>query len=214
MKEIGLILSSNLRSEVYFKTLSNIKGLKISFVLLYGKKSKVIFSQKKIKNFYFFNQKKIDDKIANFVITQKIRNFIISPSFGEIIKNKKLLKKKNLIHFHPGELPYFKGSTTLFYTLLLRKYLTCTGFILKNTLDSGKILIKQRFEVPIFKKEKDIIKFDHYMRSETLKNLIIKNKKIIFSPKNDNLDFFVIHPILRKLSFNHLTKKLIKKWIF
>ena len=118
MKEIGLILSSNLRSEVYFKTLSNIKGLKISFVLLYGKKSKVIFSQKKIKNFYFFNQKKIDDKIANFVITQKIRNFIISPSFGEIIKNKELLKKKILFIFIQGSyltlrgaLPYF----TLYY---------------------------------------------------------------------------------------------------
>ena len=214
MKDVGLILSSNLRSETYFKVITGMKDIKISFVLLYGKKSKIIVKQKKIKNFYFFDQKRIDNKISKFIISQKIKNFIISPNFGEILKNKKLLEKKNLIHFHPGELPYFKGSTTLFYTLMMRKYLTCTGFILKKTLDSGKILIKQKFKIPAFKNEKDIIKFDNYMRSETLKNLIIKKKNFFFNLNNDNLDFFVIHPILRKLSFDHLTKKLIKKWIF
>ena len=95
---------------------------------------------------------------------------------GEIIKFKNLLNKKRLVHFHPGNLPYFKGSTVLYYTLLKKK-IFCTCFILSKEVDTGKILFK--FKTPKFQNELDIEQYDNYLRSKTM----IKYIKVLLKKK-------------------------------
>ena len=58
--------------------------------------------------------------VVKKIIKSKFNNFIYSGYPGEIVK-KFMLNKKKFIHFHPGKLPEFKGSTTIFYSILLKK---------------------------------------------------------------------------------------------
>ena len=137
MKKIGLILSSSKRSKLYYNKIKNIKNVKITNIIYYGNKI-IKFKKEDFQKTYFFSNRLINPKIARLIKSLKEKNFVISPMPGEIIKDKILLKKKNLIHFHPGNLPNFKGSTVLYYTLLKKKKNILYWIFLKNKNRRGK----------------------------------------------------------------------------
>ena len=120
MKKVSLILSSSKRSETYYKEIKKNSNIIISKLIFYGNKHKY-FRREDLKKIYFFPEKFISSRISRFILKLKEKEFIVSPMAGEIIKFKNLLSKKRLVHFHPGNLPYFKGSTVLYYTLLEKK---------------------------------------------------------------------------------------------
>jgi len=210
MKKIGLILSSSKRSRLYYNKIKNIKNVKITNIIYYGNKI-IKFKKEDFQKTYFFSNRLINPKIARLIKSLKEKNFVISPMPGEIIKDKILLKKKNLIHFHPGNLPNFKGSTVLYYTTLFKKKIFCTGFFLKTKIDEGKILIKKSFIFPKIKKLKQLDNFDNYIRSETLIDFFKKPKKNIKKIKSKNIGYFIIHPILRSIVINKKTSLMIRK---
>lgn len=209
MKKVALILSSSLRSEIYYKKIKK-NDIFISKIIYYGKKKSFI-KKHDLKKVTFFSCDHLDNKICKFIIKQKEKEFIISPKPGELIKNKALLKKKKLIHFHPGNLPYFKGSTVLYYTLLNKKKIYCTCFILSEKIDSGKIIFKKIFRKPKFKNELDVEKFDNNLRSETLIHYLNGSSKKIKDIKYNTINYFIIHPVLRKIAINNNHFKFIKK---
>ena len=125
--------------------------------------------------------------------------FIYSGYPGQIIKNEELLKKK-LIHCHSGDLPYFKGSTTIYYTLLSKKKICVSLFMMNRNIDEGKIIFKKFFNPP--KNYRNIEKnFDNEIRSkaliEFLKNKISKKKYI--NRRNIKYIYYKAHPILRMI---------------
>ena len=84
-------------------------------------KKKKIFKliNKKNLNYKTFKSKDIDNqKIIKFIIKLKDKVIIYSGYGGKIIKNKLILKKKIFLHSHSGKLPMYKGSTTIYYSLL------------------------------------------------------------------------------------------------
>ena len=116
---------------------------------------------------------------------------------------------KKIIHFHPGDLPQFRGSTTIYYTLILKKNITVTGFIMNRNIDEGRILFKKKFYVP-----KNILSindnFDHKIRASTLVSFLTsKNRKSFkkIKTKKNNI-YYIAHPILRAIVYQ---KKGIKK---
>ena len=48
---------------------------------------------------------------------------------GAILKKEIFETKKTFIHAHPGKLPEFKGSTTIYYSLLIEKNISVGGLI-------------------------------------------------------------------------------------
>ena len=91
------------------------------------------------KNIKIFKSKKLSKKVCNFLLNLK-ENYIIYSSYpGDIIKNKQLLKK-NLLHSHSGKLPEFKGSTTIYYSILMLNRIFCSTIIMNENIDDGKIL--------------------------------------------------------------------------
>ena len=108
MKKVALILSSSLRSEIYYKKIKK-NNIFISKIIYYGKKKSFI-KKHDLKKVTFFSCDHLDNKICKFIIKQKEKEFIISPKPGELIKNKALLKKKI------DTLPSWKSS------ILQRKY--------------------------------------------------------------------------------------------
>lgn len=202
---ITIILSETKRSIEY---INEIKKNKIEI-------SKIILYSKTIGNTYKFIKKK---KLTNILIhlkTNSINSKILEKKFkkvksttnivatypGEIVKNKSLLKYK-LIHCHPGDLPIFKGSTTIYYTIILKKKICVTLFELSEKIDNGKILYKKYFQYP---KNLKLIEnnFDNQIRAKTLVDYLKIRKRYNYKKtKKKYMHYYIAHPIIRQIVIN------------
>ena len=108
--------------------------------------------------------------------------------------------KKKILHFHPGLLPKYKGSTILYYSIIQDNCVHVSLMIISKKIDSGKIIFTKKFKPP--PKKSDIEnKYDHFVRASTLKSFLISTrKKKIKKSKNKGLNFYYIsHPIIRNI---------------
>jgi len=212
-KKFSLIISNTARSFEYLKCLSNSKLIPEYILYLNNNSNNKFFKIFKKKKFFFsnlkpkiFKTKKINKSVSKYILSHKTNNIIYSGYPGIILKNKKLLSQKNLIHSHPGKLPEYKGSTTIYYSLLKDKKIFCSTLILNNKIDSGEVLFIKKYSIPknIKKIDKD---FDNKIRS---KNILLYLKKCrsknIVSKNKNTYPYFVIHPLLRSIVFKKYEK--------
>tara|TARA_Y100000768_G_C23816612_1_gene604435 strand:+ start:165 stop:818 length:654 start_codon:yes stop_codon:yes gene_type:complete len=212
--KISIIICNTERSLEYLKTVSLIKKNIETLIYLDDKKSSLTsknikknikkINYKKIKIFY---SKSINKIVSKYILNLQEKNFIFSNYPGEIVRDRKLLKNKNLIHFHTGKLPFYRGSTTNFYSYLKETKIYCDCLILNLNIDDGKILFQKNF-VP---KTNDKIfsnKFNDKIRAITLK-LVLKNFLNLNSKKQLNKKhmYYIAHPVIRALA---LKKHVIK----
>ena len=208
---INLILSDTRRSINYVEEIIKNK-IEINKIFLYSKTNGYLYKFIKKNNLlpYLINFKtnNINSKIiSNKLEFYKCKTNIISTYPGEIVNNPLLLNKK-LIHCHPGDLPKFKGSTTIYYSIILNKKICVSIFVMNKKIDQGIILYKKYFSYPknLIEIEKD---FDSKIRALTLVEYL-KNKgkkKYKFIKSTDNyLPYYIAHPIVRKIviSKSHL----------
>ena len=202
---ITLILSETQRSLIYIDQIIKNK-IKFQKIILYSKKKKEVYKflrKKKLTNFLTFLP---TDNVNSAILEKQIKKYkskfnIISTYPGEIIKNLSLLKYK-LLHCHPGNLPMFKGSTTIYYTIILNKKICVSLFEISKKIDSGKILYKKYFNIPkkLISIEKD---FDSKIRALTLVDYLQNNFKYRnFKSKKNYLPYYIVHPIIRQIVLN------------
>ena len=204
-----ILITNTNRSIYYLKILKQNKLIPNNIIYLDNNKKnyisnklKIILKNKKY-NLKTFKTDNIDDvKVVNYLLNNRIRNIIYSGYPRKIIYNKKLLKNKNLIHSHSGRLPNYRGSTTIYYSILNERKIYCTTFILKPKIDSGKILLIKNYPLP--KKITSIDnKYDNEIRAQNIL-YVIKNLNILKKKKLKNkfyLPYYVIHPVLRSVVF-------------
>ena len=204
---INLILSESNRSYYYLKTILK-KKILIKNIILYSKSPKSTYrliKKKKLDSILTFI--KINDinnnKIIKRIKFKKNETNIVSTYPGEIIKNKEILNL-NLLHCHSGDLPKFKGSTTIYYSLILENKICVSIFIMNKNIDGGKIVYKKYFKKP--KNIQDLEKnFDCKIRARSLiEFLLLKRKrKRNFNKKKLNiLQYYIAHPIIRQMVIN------------
>ena len=206
---ISIIISNNLRSLEYLDIFIKLKKEPNKVIYIDDNKSlpikkkikKILFLEKIFKNKKTFYSKKFSNQVIKYLLKDKEKNFILSLPHGEIIKNSKLLKSKNLIHFHPGKLPLFRGATSIYYSVLRKKEIGCSTIIMSSDLDGGNLLFDKKFSFP--KKTKDIDKkYDIEIRKVCLEYLLKNFKKLEPQPqkKINKLHYYLAHPIIRKLA--------------
>ncbi len=207
---INLILSETSRSLIYLdKIIKN--RIKINKIILYSKKFGEVYKlikKQKLENLLIYcKSNDVNSGIINKSLKLKKKNInIISTYPGEIVNNSSLLKKK-LLHCHPGDLPKFKGSTTIYYSILLKKKICVTIFIMNKSIDRGEILYKKYFDNPKNLKKIES-SFDNKIRALTLIDFLKNKKNINYSAIDDKfLTYYIAHPIIRQLVLNK--KKLI-----
>ena len=194
---INLILSDTKRSLNYVQEIFK-NNISINKIILYSKKkglvSKFIKKKKKEELLISCKTKNINSpQILKKLNLHKSNLNVISTYPSEIVKNSKLLKK-GLLHSHPGDLPKFKGSTTIYYAILLKKKICVTLFLMKKKIDDGEIIYKKYFEYPknLSQIEKN---FDDNIRAKTLVEYIKYKRKIkIKKTKKEFLHYYIAHP--------------------
>ena len=205
----GAILSNTTRSLVYLSHLFKSKTIP-KFIIIYSKKNiNIKIKENIIKlgcNFKIIKSNDINsNNIKNAAMKSEINTFIFSGYPGQIIKNKSFLKRFDLLHSHSGLIPRYKGSTTIYYSILNEKKIYCTTFIMNKNIDQGNILLIKKYNLP---KKNMIDSYDNEIRAKNLIMVINSNKKKIVKSKkviNNNSFFYKAHPILR----NAANKKLI-----
>lgn len=209
-KKFNILITNTKRSIKYLQFLNKEKLLPNQVIYLDdNKKNSISSSLKKIINLKKYNLLVFKtDNINNIEVVKcltksKIKNIIYSGYPAKIIKNKKLLKEKNLIHSHPGLLPYYKGSTTIYYSILNEKKIYCTTFVINEKIDSGKILFTKKYKIPkkIYSIDSD---YDNEIRAINICNVIKKINLISRKSQHStiSLPYYIIHPVLRSIAFS------------
>lgn len=179
----SIILSNNERSYEYLKLLIN-KKVYPNFIIHLeykndNKSKKKIFSviKKKKLNFKSFKGNSVDHKnVKKFLIKLKEKIIVYSGYSGKIIKSKSLFKNKIFLHSHSGKLPKYKGSTTIYYSLIKEKKIYCTTFIMNSQIDQGIILLVKKY--PLIKKYKYLDNYDNKIRAQNIVDTLINFHKL------------------------------------
>ncbi len=206
--KFSIILSNTCRSYEYLKLLVKLQKFPNFIIHLdyqnrsdYKKKILKLITKKKI-NFKSFKANTIDDKrIEKYILNLKEKIIVYSGYGGKIVKSDNILKNKYLLHSHTGKLPEYKGSTTIFYSLLKEKKIYCTTFIMNSKIDCGNILYIKNY--PLIKNKKKIESYDSKIRAKnivhTLQNFQILKKRSK-NYKNNYPHYYIMHPILRYIA--------------
>lgn len=217
--DIGILFSKNLRSLHYLNSLKKNKIIpkliidfpnnKITKNINNKHKSEI---KKKLlaykffkKNTKVFKTNKTKKNLINIFSKSKINYFIFAGNYGQILPKEFFNYNKKIIHVHPGDLPYFKGSTTNYYEYLIKNTVTYTSIFLNKYLDKGKILIKKKYNPRKINFKRLDNHYDSIYRSETLLDTLKflnhnKKKKIFKKNKKFNKYYYVIHPLLKYLT--------------
>jgi len=212
----SIIISNTSRSYEYLKCLKKYNFLPKNIIYLNDGLKNSVSRKLKLKKFFFkeikineFNSNYINTEVSKFILSLKVKFIIYSGYPGVIEKNKKILKSKNLIHSHSGKIPNYKGSTTIYYSILKEKKIYCSTIILSKNLDDGKILLRKEYPIPkkIYKIDKE---YDDHVRSRNIIFLLKNFNKLKLKKKviTKHMPYYVIHPLLRSIVFKKYEKNI------
>jgi len=211
--KFSIFITNTSRSLTYLKYLKK-NNLNPEIIIYLDNYEKVYSKILKKKKFLFPKIKviKIFGKTINskkFYFIKKLNSdFIIFSGYSGDIVKKNILSLKNFIHCHPGKLPQYKGSTTIYYSILRESKIYCSAIVLNKNIDEGDVLFTEKFHIPnnIFSIDKN---YDDKIRAITLVNTLKKINKLKLKKqkKNNYSHYFVIHPVLRSIVFK---KKFIQ----
>lgn len=227
---LSLILIDSLRSRAYIQNLLK-SDIKINNVLIFGPKNLKNYIDKEITyydvsfnpcievaeslelfgikstriNVYSINSK----NIYNYLINNP-DYYIYSGMPGEIVSNKILtIKNISFIHSHPGFLPNYRGSTTIYFSVLNELKLSASLFIMDEKIDNGELIYRSYYQLP-----QTMTDFDHYidplLRSKCLIDGLNNNERVRSKIYEKSYEFYIIHPVLKKIAINKALKMVFK----
>ena len=120
---------------------------------------------------------------------------------GSILRKKLLSQEKKFLHVHPGLLPKYRGSTTIYYSMLIDSEVGASVIIFEEGIDEGPILYKEKYK--ILEKNIDFdYTLDPLMRAKTLVNFFKSGEiKLINQTDQDDVHtFYIVHPFIKHAS--------------
>ena len=230
LSQVAILAADTCRSRIYLQHLRS-KGLVPSFALVLSQASdrhlltnidKEILRE---DNKYSYNlETPVFEILENFGVPYQtiscddpnstscqnaIKNFnqkwiVYSGPGGKILSKETLNLGKKFLHAHPGLLPAYKGSTTIYYSLLAEGFCGVSAFIMDEKIDNGPIIIQRKFPPPVDRRNIDFF-YDSFIRAEllteVLSNIESQNLAITSQSKDVvNRTYHIIHPILKSIA--------------
>ena len=204
--KIGIILTPNSRSNAYLRKLLELK-IELVDIVFMNDKSVHTFSREEISksteygfdisdsiesilrksnlDYTEFNFVNINEpELINHVQTKSIDYYIFTG--GGILKKDILNSGSKFLHFHPGIVPEYRGSTCFYYSILKQNFCGVTAFIMDENLDTGNIIHQKTFSKPnhIFL---DNV-YDAHIRAETMGEIFTNN--LLYNQKLTKQNWF------------------------
>lgn len=223
LEEVGILCIANNRSRYYLTSLLE-NNLRPNFVLLLQNPEDIITPGQRCSdlgtNFIQLLEKaKLDFEIVTSIkvnssevigaLKKRPEKYFIYSGPGGVVLRKEILNIGiKFLHVHPGRVPDFRGSTTVYYQLLSERTCGASAIFLTETIDTGPLLGSGTFKVP---QGVDLdYEFDPEIRSRILIKVIKGyTRKGRFAQRNQSADagetYFIMHPVLR-----HIAKLMIQ----
>jgi len=145
--------------------------------------------------------------VNSALVAQQLRQvkspYIIYSGPGGAILGREILNlNKKFIHVHPGVLPDYRGSTTVYYQILAEKRCGATALFLEEKIDSGPVLAFKEYDLPTMQ---DIDHdYDPSIRADLLVETIQQYlKQGQFNEQKQGKGgeiYYIMHPVLRHIA--------------
>lgn len=153
-----------------------------------------------------------DPAIAEQFLELKPKAVIFSGYDAQIVKPSLLGLGIPIIHCHSGWLPDYRGSTTIYYSILQERGCAVTAFLLDDGIDTGPILARRRYPPPPRGIDIDSL-YDNALRADLLGRLMIeyastgKLPEAADQEESAGSEYYIIHPVLKHLSILSLERQ-------
>jgi methionyl-tRNA formyltransferase len=130
---------------------------------------------------------------------------IYSGPGGAILRSNILSTGKQFLHIHPGYLPGFGGSTTIYYSLLKENLCGVSALFLTKQIDAGPVIRREFYQPPSDRTSIDLW-YDPLIRSELLAKVLndyAETGKMEAHPQSGESDgetYFIVHPVLKHIA--------------
>ena len=148
----------------------------------------------------------INDKSVYLAVKKENPDYVIFSGYGGQLVGEELLNLEiPFLHMHSGWLPEYRGSTTIYYSILNGEELGVSAIILKSMIDQGNIIKRKKYPLPTNNLNIDYI-YDSAIRADLLIDLLkelIEHKQLpelILQKEEDGSDYYVIHPLLKHIA--------------
>lgn len=130
--------------------------------------------------------------------------YVIYSGPGGAILGKEILGLgKRFIHVHPGRLPDFRGSTTVYYQMLASATVGATAIFMEEKIDHGPVLAAREFPLPDKNEDLDY-GYDPRVRAEVLaealRRYVSEGAFISSAQPQGGETYFIMHPVLRHIA--------------
>nr|WP_325185719.1 formyltransferase family protein [uncultured Oscillibacter sp.] len=144
------------------------------------------------------------------------QQYILYSGYGGAILRPHLFRMgKRWIHVHAGILPFYRGSTTAYYSLLDCDKMGAAAIFLNERIDEGSVIASEEFPPPPRGEFVDYV-YDPYIRAQVLVKALksyIQNGEFHEMPQTAQgaETYYIIHPVLKHIAilgvdFNEETK--------
>jgi len=150
-----------------------------------------------------------DESVINAVsqaLGKEVKLVIYSGFGGQVVGSEHLGLNVPYIHVHSGWLPEYRGSTTIYYSLVNNSRCGVSVIQLASGLDRGQIIDRKWYPAPPADIDIDYL-YDSAIRADLITKTLKRwgNGEDIFAEALQNTeaqgaDYFVIHPVLKHLA--------------
>lgn len=228
LDNVAVLLSNTARSQAYLQLLAKEKLFPAVCLFLVKNEEELNHVPQKLENSYEKEYFNLHEPLLDTVKTNSINyqiigtdsinsdeclavlknlscTYIVYSGYGGAILKKPLFEiGKSWIHIHAGLLPEFRGSTTVYYSMLEKQTIGATAMLLNEKIDCGDIIARREFPYPEPVVNIDYI-YDPYIRAQLLVQ-VLKNYSITHSFETSSqsaskgFDYYIIHPVLKHLA--------------
>tara|TARA_Y100001968_G_scaffold187014_1_gene171386 strand:- start:511 stop:1275 length:765 start_codon:yes stop_codon:yes gene_type:complete len=152
--------------------------------------------------------------IKEYLLRLEPKLLVYSGYGGELVPGELLSLGIPFLHIHSGWLPQFRGSTTVYYSLLTEYRCGVSAILLEPQIDNGPIVARQHYAPPPPGLDVDHL-YDNAIRADLLVQVLRDwQAKSVINPLHqnevDSQTYYVIHPVLKHLTLLSLEKGIIQ----
>lgn len=147
----------------------------------------------------------VGDEVVRRVIDDMAPRLIIYSGFGGEIVPGDLCLRWRWMHMHSGWLPDYRGSTTIYYSMLADNSCAVSAILLAPSIDTGPIIKRKSYPPPPPGIDIDYI-YDSAIRADTLVEVLSEFAQSDALPlvaeqdETEGQTYYVIHPVLKNLA--------------
>lgn len=122
---------------------------------------------------------------------------------GQLVGAELLSSAESILHIHSGWLPEYRGSTTIYYSIIQEGMCGVSAILLDSDIDTGALVARRKYPLPPPGINVDLI-FDNALRANLLRDVLLswcdRGGFEVIDRSVEHAPFYVIHPVLKHIA--------------